>query len=90
MSLRTLLALLALWLVTTNAILLVLSRHHHREAFIELTRLERERDEINIEFGRLQIEQAMLSETNRIEQIAIAKLGMKFPEGGEVVLVMEP
>lgn len=87
MSLRAFVLLLLLGLVATSAIAMVLTRHQHRQAFIELSRLERERDELNIEFGRLQIEQATWSETNRIEQIAVGKLGMKFPEGAEVVVV---
>ncbi|HAI59793.1 MAG TPA: cell division protein FtsL [Xanthomonadaceae bacterium] len=84
---RAFLLLLLLGLVAASALAVVLARHEHRQAFIELTRLEKTRDELNIEFGRLQIEQAMWSETNRIEQIAAGKLGMKFPEGAEVVVV---
>jgi cell division protein FtsL len=87
MSLRAFLLLLLLGLVASSAVAVVLSRHHHRAGFIELSRLEKERDELNIEFGRLQIEQATWSEPNRIEQVAVTKLGMKFPEGAEVVVV---
>ncbi|MCE2944303.1 MAG: cell division protein FtsL [Lysobacteraceae bacterium] len=87
MSLRAFLLLLLLGLVAASAVAVVLARHHHREAFIALSATERERDELNVEFGRLQIEQATWSETNRIEQIAAGKLGMKFPEGAEVVVV---
>lgn len=87
MSLRSFALLLLLLLVAVTAMAVVLAHHHHRQAFIALTAAERERDAINIEFGRLQIEQATWSETNRIEQIAVRKLGMKFPEGNEVVVV---
>ena len=62
-------------------------RQKHREAFIELTRLERERDELNIEFGRLQLEQATWAETNRIEHVATGKLGMFFPASQDIVVV---
>ena len=54
---------------------------------MELTRLEKARDELNIEFGRLQLEQATWAESNRIDQIARNKLGMKFPEADEIVVV---
>jgi cell division protein FtsL len=87
MSLRAFVLLLLLGLVATSAVAVVLARHQHRQGFIALSKLEKERDELNIEFGRLQIEQATWSEPNRIEQIATAKLGMKFPEGAEVVVV---
>ena len=89
MSLRAFVLILLLGLVATSAVAVVLARHQHREGFIELSRLEKTRDELNIEFGRLQIEQATWSETNRIERIATAKLGMKFPEGAEIVVVAQ-
>lgn len=89
MSLRAFVALLLLGLVVTSAVAVVLARHQHREGFMELSKLEKARDELNIEFGRLQIEQATWSETNRIEQLAVAKLGMKFPEGADVVVVTQ-
>ena len=87
MSLRAFVLLLLLGLDATSAIADVLTRHQLREAFIALSKAENERDELNIEFGRLQIEQATWSETNRVEQIATSKLGMKFPEGADVVVV---
>lgn len=70
-----------------SAIGVVYARHRHRQAFIEFTTLERQRDELNIEFGRLQLEQATWAETGRIEQVATQQLGMKFPEGADVVVV---
>lgn len=69
------------------AIGVVHARHEHRQLFVELTRLVDERDELNIEFGRLQLEQATWAEANRIDQVARARLGMKFPEAGEIVVV---
>jgi len=82
-------AFFVLLLVATlaSAIGVVYARQKHREAFIELTRLERERDELNIEFGRLQLEQATWAETNRIERVATSKLGMFFPASQDIVVV---
>jgi cell division protein FtsL len=71
----------------STAIGVVYARQKHREAFIELTRLEHERDDLNIEFGRLQLEQATWAETNRIEQVATTKLGMVFPASQDIVVV---
>ena len=80
MSARAGLALLVLTLMAiASAIAVVYARHESRQAFVELTKLEAERDELNIEFGRLQLEQATWAETNRIEQIAAGELGMVFP-----------
>ncbi len=87
MSLRAFsLALLVLGAVA-SAIGVVYARHRHRLAFIQLSGLERARDELNIEFGRLQLEQATWAEANRIDQIARSQLGMKFPEGAEIVVI---
>ena len=70
-----------------SAIGVIYARHRHRQLFVELSRLEKSRDELNIEFGRLQLEQATVAESNRIDQIARARLGMKFPEANDIVVV---
>ena len=46
--------------VVASGIAVVYERYRHRQLFVELTRAEHERDELNIEFGRLQLEQATL------------------------------
>jgi cell division protein FtsL len=86
MSLRVLVVLLVLANVA-SAIAVVFARHEHRQLFIQLTTREKARDELNIEFGRLQLEQATWAESNRIDQVAREKLGMKFPESNEIVVV---
>jgi len=70
-----------------SAIGIVYARHQHRLLFVELSRLEKVRDELNIEFGRLQLEQATVAESNRIDQIARLRLGMQFPEAADIVVV---
>ncbi|MCF7222066.1 cell division protein FtsL [Marilutibacter chinensis] len=70
-----------------SALAVVHARHQHRQLFVQLTRLEKARDELDIEFGRLQLEQATWAESNRIDQVARDRLGMKFPEGDEIVVV---
>lgn len=70
-----------------SGVSVVYARHKHRQAYVELSRLEKQRDELNIEFSRLQLEQATWSETNRIEQIAAERLGMSFPQDLDVVVV---
>ncbi|WP_255505402.1 cell division protein FtsL [Alkalisalibacterium limincola] len=70
-----------------SAIAVVHARHEHRLQFIELTRLERERDELDIEFGRLQLEQATWADTARIEEVARNRLKMVTPEGDALIVV---
>jgi cell division protein FtsL len=87
MSLRAVVLTLLVLAGVASAVGVVYTRHRHRVAFIELSALERARDELNIEFGRLQLEQATWAETNRIDQLARTQLGMKFPEGADVVVL---
>ena len=70
-----------------SAIGVVYMRHQHRLLFVDLARLEKSRDELNIEFGRLQLEQATWAESNRIDQIARMRLGMQLPESADVVVI---
>jgi cell division protein FtsL len=85
-SLRIIVFVLILANVAT-AIGVVYARHEHRQLFIAFKRLERERDELNIDFGRLQLEQATWAESNRIDQVARNRLGMAFPSADETVVV---
>ena len=55
MTWRLLLTVLVLANVVT-ALAVVHARHQHRQLFVQATRLEKARDELNIEFGRLQLE----------------------------------
>ena len=89
MSLRNFMFSVLLAVVLASGVAVVYARHVHRQAYVELSRLEHGRDELNIEFGRLQLEQATWSETNRIEQVASERLGMKFPVAGDIV-VLQP
>ena len=83
---RFLLAVLVLANIA-SAIGVVYARHRPRVLFDEVTRLERARDELNVEFGRLQLEQATVAEATRIDQVARVRLGMKFPEAADIVVV---
>jgi cell division protein FtsL len=70
-----------------TALTLVRDRHEHRLQFIALTRLEKARDDLNIEFGRLQLEQATWAESNRVDQVARTRLGMTFPRAEDIVVL---
>lgn len=80
---------LALLLIAVigSAISVVYARQESRRMFVELTRLSNERDDLNFEFGRLQIEQATLAETSRIEQIARTQLGLVAPGPADTVVI---
>ena len=86
MSRYLLIAVLVVANVVT-ALVLVRDRHEHRLQFIALTKLEKARDELNIEFGRLQLEQATWAESNRIDQVARTRLQMSFPRTEDIVVL---
>lgn len=86
MSLRVIVAVLILANLV-SAIGVVHARYRHRQLFVELSRLEKSRDELNIEFSRLQLEQATWAESNRVDQIARGRLGMKTPEPADIVVL---
>ncbi len=87
MSLRNFVLALVVMAVLTTGVGIVYARQQHRQSYVQLTGLLRERDEINIEFSRLQLEQATWAETNRIEQVATERVGMVFPSDAQVVVI---
>jgi cell division protein FtsL len=86
MSFRYFVMVLLIAAVLGTGVAVVYARQEHRQAYVQLNRLMRERDELNIEFSRLQLEQATWAETNRIEQIAVERVGMSFPVASELVV----
>ena len=86
MSVRLPAMLVLVAAVISSAIGVVYARHESRRHFVELNRLTNERDNLNFEFGRLQLEQATWAENNRIEQIARGRLGMVSPSAAEMVV----
>jgi cell division protein FtsL len=58
-----------------------------RTEFGVLQQVRAERDALDVEWGRLQIEEAALTSHTRIEENARTKLEMYMPEAGEVRVV---
>lgn len=70
-----------------SAVQVVVSQHHARQTFRELQKLETVRDELNEEWGRLQLEQSTWATDDRIEQAARIRLNMIDPETNTTVLL---
>ena len=70
-----------------SALQVVIARHETRRLFVELQALERTRDQLNEEWGKLQLEQSTWAINDRIETFARTKLSMKMPERSSVVLL---
>jgi len=73
--------------VLGSALGLVVSRHQGRTLFVELQALQKKRDEMNIEWGKLQLEQSTWATHGRIEKLARERLGMAIPRPEDVVIV---
>ncbi len=72
---------------TVSALALVYTKHESRKLFVELEGLTTERDELNIEWGQLQIEQSTWATHGRIEQVASDELSLVRPEATEVFVI---
>lgn len=78
---------LLLVLVMASAFAVIMSKHESRKFFVELEQLRKQVDELNVEWGRLQLEQSAWSAHGRIERIARKRLNMKLPAASEVVYI---
>jgi cell division protein FtsL len=75
--------------VVASGIAVVWARHRDRAAFVQLSKLQSQRDTLNVEFGRLELEQATWASPSRIEQIARGQLGMISPPAASVEMIHE-
>ena len=72
-----------------SAIALIYTKHESRKRFVELEQLTTERDELNIEWGQLQIEQSTWATHARIEQVATDELSLVRPKPTEIYVIEE-
>ncbi|MBI3774553.1 MAG: cell division protein FtsL [Gammaproteobacteria bacterium] len=87
MSARAILVALLSLAVLSTALGVVYSKHETRRLFIGVQRLEAERDRMNFDWVRLQLEQSTQATQARIESIAHGKLAMNIPPQDSVVIV---
>jgi cell division protein FtsL len=65
----------------------VYCKHRARESFVELERLNARRDNLEIEWGQLQLEQSAWSTHAFVERVASAKLHMAMPPPKEIQVI---
>ena len=73
-----------------GAIALVYTKHESRKLFVELEALTQERDELNIEWGQLQIEQSTWAQHARIEKVATDDLALVRPAAADIYVIEQP
>lgn len=73
--------------VVISAMMTIYSRHQHRIAYVALQEEINERDELNVEWSQLLIEESLWSFPHRVEKDATNTLSMKIPTEQDVVMV---
>jgi cell division protein FtsL len=78
---RSQLGFVALALVVlVSAIAAVYAKHQNRQMFMQLQTLTAERDRLDVDWSRLQIEQSTLSTHARVDQLARTQMNMHGPD----------
>jgi len=74
-------------LVLMSAIGVVYSRHESRKLFVALQEQQELRDNMNVEWGKLQIEQSTWATYSRVASKATTQLGMIVPKTENVRII---
>jgi cell division protein FtsL len=85
-QLPAIVAMLAV-VVLSSGLAAVYARHQSRKLFIELQALTAERDRLEMDWGRLQLEQGTQANHARVEQLAREQLQMRLPDPREIRMV---
>ena len=70
-----------------SALGVIYGKHEARNSFNDLQRLTRERDELDIEWGQLQLEQSTWATNGRVESVARDDLHMIIPQATDLRIV---
>jgi cell division protein FtsL len=73
--------------VLTSGVVVVYIKYLTRIEFVDLQAVRAARDALDVEWGRLQLEEAALTTHTRVEGAARRDLDMHIPQAGEVRVV---
>jgi cell division protein FtsL len=76
--------------VTASGVWVTDAKHRARQLFVELEELNQEQDRLQIDWGRLQIEQSTYATHPRIEALARERLHLTNPVDDQLVVVEAP
>lgn len=82
-------SILFLSILVISSLAVVFTRHQHRVAFIDLQQAQQYRDQLNIEWEQLLLEQSTWSFQSLVEKNARERLGMKYPSSEQIVVVSD-
>jgi cell division protein FtsL len=79
-----------LWFaVLGSAVQVIYARHKARDMYVHLEKLNAERDSLDMEWGRLQLEQSSWSSNAFVERVANTKLQMSLPQTRDLRIVRQ-
>ncbi len=84
---RAVAAVLLALLLLISGIAVVYAKYASRKYFVELETLRAQRDALEVEWGRLQLEQGALATHWRLETLARERIGMRMPAPDDVIVI---
>lgn len=80
----------ALWVaVLASALAVTHYSHICRQTYGELTAMQREANQLQVEYGRYLLEQSAVGSLQRVETTAMDGLQMHTPEADEIVMIKQ-
>ena len=73
--------------VLVSAVGIVYAKHQGRRLFVELQALQGQRDALDVEWGRLQLEQSTWATHGRVDKLARERLQMTVPAPQATVIL---
>lgn len=80
--------LLLVFIVLVSAVSVVQTQHVSRKVFMEIEQLKKERDLLNEEWSRLQLEESTWALDERVERMVKEEMGMRVPDNESLVFLV--
>ncbi|MFZ2540305.1 MAG: cell division protein FtsL [Gallionella sp.] len=78
---------LLLLVMVVCALSVVTSQHKARKLYIELQKEKEQAQQMEVEWGQLQLEQSTWATPARVEKVAVQQLKMQLPKKGQVQVI---
>lgn len=85
---RTAVILLLVFTVLVSAVSVVQTQHVSRKVFMEIEQLKKERDLLNEDWSRLQLEQSTWALDERVERMVKEEMSMRVPDNDSLVFLV--
>lgn len=86
-TIRNILLSILIAMLMLSAIAVIYSKYQSRLLYIEIQKKEKQLDDYEVEWGRLQLELTTLTEENRVEIEARSRLMLTLPAQNEIVYI---